>query len=283
MKRLLPLASLALFACTAAPPPASTPVAAVTEPCTPGNALIQSVLWVQTSAEYEAAGIQTYAAARRALDEALGDPAWTGALEETGSQSGQAPAVILDLDETAIDNVVFEARAVRAGKTFDPKIWEEWTREASATAVPGAAEFLAYARSRGVTPFYVTNRDAPAERPGTRANLEKLGFPLASDPDTLLMRGDRPEWASDKSSRRAWVASSYRVVLMIGDDLNDFVNARDKSHSERDALIEQTKDWWGRKWFILPNPMYGSWERAAIGSGGTPCEQMQRKLDAIRP
>ncbi|MFP5246040.1 MAG: HAD family acid phosphatase, partial [Thermoanaerobaculia bacterium] len=132
-----------------------------------------------------------------------------------------------------------------------------------------------YAKSRGVTPFYVTNRDED-ERPGTLANLQRLGYPVKSS--TLLLRVD----TSDKSARRAQVAQAYRIQLLVGDDLNDFTNAREKTHVERARIIEQTKDWWGTRWFLIPNPMYGSWERAAIGSGGTPCEQVQRKVDSLR-
>ena len=169
---------------------------------------------------------------------------------------------------------------MRAGMTYDRTIWRAWVAESAAAAVPGAREFLAYAQSRGVTPFYVTNRDFDPEHPGTRRNLEKLGFPLTAD--TLLMRGGRPEWKSDKSGRRAHVAATHRVVLVIGDDLNDFTNAREKSQAERAAIIGRTESWWGTRWFMLPNPMYGSWERAAIGAEGTPCEQLQKKIDALR-
>ncbi|HEX2062022.1 MAG TPA: HAD family acid phosphatase, partial [Thermoanaerobaculia bacterium] len=169
----------------------------------------------------------------------------------------------------------FQARVIREGKTYDEPTWKTWTAEGAAPAVPGAAEFLAYAKSRGVTPFYITNRDED-ERAGTRANLERLGYPVSDE--TLLLRTNN----SDKSPRRAHVAKSYRVLLLLGDDLNDFASAREKSHAERAQIITDTRSWWGTRWFILPNPMYGSWERAAIGSGGEPCAQVQRKIDALR-
>jgi 5'-nucleotidase (lipoprotein e(P4) family) len=133
----------------------------------------------------------------------------------------------------------------------------------------------------GVTLFYVTNRDAD-EEPATLRNLEALGFPVNSNPDTLLLRGKRPEWGSDKSSRRAFVAGTHRILLLIGDDINDFVAARDKTTAELDAIIDQTAAWWGTRWFVIPNPMYGTWERAVTGGTGTPCEQLQRKVEALR-
>jgi len=280
------LLTLAAWGCVTspAPPPAAAPPAAVATtpaPCNPALALVNGVLWTQSSAEHDAATLGIYANARKALDAALADPTWVGSDEETGNDPAQPPAIVLDLDETAIDNSPNEVRAIRLGKTFDTTSWKQWVREAAATAVPGAAELLAYAKSRGVTPFYVSNRDAD-EGPGTRHTLEKLGFPLSDDPDNLLLRGQRPEWGSDKTSRRAYVAASYRVLLLLGDDLNDFVLARDKTLAERDAIVADHAAWWGTRWFMLPNPMYGSWERAA-GATGTPCEQLQKKVDALKP
>jgi len=252
--------------------------------CSPGHALVNATLWVQSSAEYRAAAIQAYAAARRALDAALGDPSWVGATEESGTEPPQPPAVILDLDETAIDNTAYEARMITRGIVYDLPSWNQWVSEAAAKAVPGAAEFLAYARSRGVTPFYVTNREA-REEAGTRRNLEALGFPLGADParPTLLLRGLRPEWASsDKSPRRAWVASSYRLLLLLGDDLNDFANTRDMSVADRAALVDRMTSWWGTRWIIVPNPMYGSFERAITAGAKSPCEELQKKIEALR-
>lgn len=240
------------------------------------------MLWTQSSAEHDAAILGIFANGRRALDAALADPAWIGAAEETASDPSQPPAVILDLDETVIDNAASELRFMRLGKTYDRALWKQWVAEAAALEVPGAKEFLLYAKSRGVMLFYISNRDAD-ERPGTKLTLEKLGFPLTSDPEAILLRGDRPEWKSDKSSRRAHVAASYRVLLVFGDDLNDFADARDKSIAERDALVAERKEWWGTRWFMIPNPMYGSWEKIVAGTTGTPCEQIQRKMDALKP
>lgn len=294
MKRvLLALCTLAALACATTPAPEAAPAttagvasqpaapaAAAQADCNPGHSILNASLWVQQSAEYRASALQTYASAKRALDQALADPAWVGATEETSNDPSQPPAVILDLDETALDNTGFEARVIRAGKTYDSKTWKEWTAEGIAAAVPGAAEFLAYAKSRGVTPFYITNRDLDEEQ-GTRANLERLGYPLDAGVDTLLLRGKHGT-GSDKSPRRAHVASRYRVLLLLGDDLNDFAEAHGKTAAERDQIMARSQPWWGTRWFILPNPMYGSWERAVIGSGGSPCEQLQRKVDALR-
>jgi 5'-nucleotidase (lipoprotein e(P4) family) len=239
-------------------------------PCNAGLALVNASLWVQSAAEFKAASRQTYNIATRMLESAL-------------SQSPEPAAVILDLDETAIENAEFEARMVRQGITYDQQQWLKWVNESDARAMPGAAEFLAFARSRGVTPFYITNRKSEEEA-GTRRNLERLGYPLMTGEDNLLTRGERPEWeSSDKGPRRNWVASRYRVLLVLGDDLNDFADAHDKNEAERNAIVAENAAKWGTSWLIVPNPMYGSWERAAAGTTGTECEKLQRKIEALRP
>lgn len=280
MKQMqLLLVALVLTACTATTAVPAAPAEAA-PPCNAGLSLVNATTWIQQSAEYRAATWQTFAAAQHVLEQALDDPTWVGADEEKNEDPTQPPAVILDLDETALDNTAFEARAIRAGITYDSKMWKQWTSEGAALAVPGAAEFLAYAKSRGVRAFYITNRDAD-EEPGTRANLERLGYPLDPDVDTLLLKGKFGFDKSDKGPRRAHVASTHRVLLLLGDDLNDFTNARGKSQSERAALLEQKRGWWGSRWFMIPNPMYGSWENAVAGEGSE-CEKMQKKIDALR-
>ena len=287
MRRFLPIATLLLAAACASQPMRTTaPVASTptTPPCSPQHAIINATLWMQTAAEYDASALQTYSSARRMLDAALADPTWTAATEQTAPASMLPPAIILDLDETALDNSAYEVRGIRSGQPFTDPQWQAWVDEATALAVPGASEFLAYARSRGVTPFYITNRTG-AQEAGTRRNLEKLGFPLSATEDTLLTKAERPEWsASDKSPRRAYVASKYRVLLLLGDDLNDFAFAAGKSVAERDAIIRDTASNWGTRWFILPNPIYGSWEKSALGNiTSTGCEQLQKKIDAMTP
>lgn len=283
MRRIAPLLLL-LAACTSAttsapsPTPAAIPMPSAARPCKPGHTILNATLYVQSAAEYQAAATQTFNAARAAIDAALADPTRIGALEETSDAPAQPPAIITDLDETVLDNTPFETRVIRAGLTYDRKMWKEWTAEGAAGAIPGALAFLTYAKSRGVTVFYISNRDED-ERTGTRKNLERLGFPLDASVETLLLRSD----SSDKSPRRAQVAAAYRVLLLAGDDLNDFANMREKNWQERNELVTRMEPWWGTRWFMLPNPMYGSWENAAIGPGGTPCERVDRKVKRLQP
>ncbi|MGE5489095.1 MAG: 5'-nucleotidase, lipoprotein e(P4) family [bacterium] len=217
----------------------------------------QAVLWVRTSAEYDAAARQAYAAARRSLERALENRYWTAALEQTGPFFDLPPAVILDLDETVLDNTEFQARLAREGKAYSEEAWSAWVAERRAGLIPGALDFLTAARASGVALFYVSNRTCRDDDPedATARLLRTLNVPL--EPGRLLCRGD----SGEKGARRAAVARTHRILLLIGDDLNDFISAP-PDLAGRDALAQAYAQFWGERWIVLPNPMYGSWERA---------------------
>ena len=109
--------------------------------------------------------------------------------------------------------------------------------------------------------FYVSNRTAEEEA-ATRKNLEKFGFPLDGDVDTVLMAREQPDWGSAKGTRRAHIAESYRVLLNLGDNFGDFVDEFRGTEAERLVVLEEHKDRWGREWIMLANPTYGSFESA---------------------
>lgn len=245
------------------------------------NRLLFATLWVQTAAEYDALALQSFTSARSALESALADRALTAAVEQGPDYASLPPAVVVDIDETVLDNSPFEARLIRDGGSYTEEAWGGWVEEASAPAIPGAAEFARYATSRGVTVFYVSNRQGSAEAP-TRNNLAAAGFPLDAGIDTVLLRNERPEWsASDKASRREMIARTHRIVLMMGDDLGDFLPNVRVSVADRDALVRRHESWWGTRWFLIPNPMYGSWE-SVLASGAPAASRDQRLLDSLR-
>lgn len=216
--------------------------------CDPGEALLNSTLWVQRAAEYRASALQTYAIARQTLDDALANGA-----------AGSAPAVILDLDETALDNSRFAARQLVQGKTFTfGDEWTAWVNESAASAVPGAVEFLQYARSRGVTPFYITNRTTIHKAP-TLVNLQQLGMPVSEE--TLIVRADS---STDKTARRNAVTARYRVLLYLGDAMGDF---------PADGDVPK---------LVVANPIYGSWEKAELKSAALPLLPSRSPCDDSR-
>ena len=192
--------------------------------------------------------------------------------------------MILDVDETVLDNAPYQARLVLSGEEFSPETWAEWVREEAAEPVPGALSFTRTAAERGVAVYYVTNRDHRLE-PATRSNLRELGFPLPDGEDRLLTQGEREGWGSDKASRRAHVARDHRVLLLLGDDFNDFVSGVRASPEAYRTLLDRHQDRFGRDWFMLPNPTYGTWERAATGfrSGLSADEAVRAKLESLDP
>jgi acid phosphatase len=246
--------------------------------CASGNVGLEGLdttLWTQHSAEYRASAEQAFRTARQMLDVGLADPAWSAAVEQAGDPSTLPPAVILDVDETVLDNSPFQARLIREEREFNPEMWGRWVEEAQALPVPGALEFARYAADRGVRVFYVTNRDAEHEE-ATARNLSRFGFPLDSAADVLLTRGEREGWGSNKSTRRAWVAERHRVVLLAGDDLNDFLQVSRSSLEQRDSLEAEYASYWGVRWIMLPNPAYGSWEAALYGFDSTLTAEQRR-------
>jgi 5'-nucleotidase (lipoprotein e(P4) family) len=207
-----------------------------------------SVLWMQTSGERAALSYQAFSLAHMMLDRDL------------RTRSRMKRAVIVDIDETIMDNSRFQAWEIKNHQTFNDQTWQAWVNKSEATAIPGAVEFLNYATSRGVRVFYITNRKA-AEKEGTAINLRKLGFPNVND-ETLLVRTDTK--SSSKEPRRQSVSARYRVVLLMGDNLNDFSDVFEnaKTISGRMNVTEQNKAKFGARFIVLPNPMYGDWESA---------------------
>ena len=168
-------------------------------------------------------------------------------------------AIIVDIDETILDNSRYEAMLVNQKKSY-PNGWTEWINRAEATAIPGALEFLNYANSRGVRVFYVTNRK-PEVKEGTAQNLKKLGFPAVND-ETLLMRDD--PGIESKEARRKTIGAKYHVVLLVGDDLNDFAAVFEKSKTvtSRIEAADRNKSQFGTHFIMMSNSMYGDWENS---------------------
>jgi acid phosphatase len=245
--------------------------------------LLNAVLWMQRSVEYKAAALTAFALARVRLEQALADPTWTAApKEQTGAYQSLPPAILLDVDETILDNSGYQAWMVLKDTTFDPKTWNAYVNTVTSLPIPGAVEFARYAEARGVKVFYVSNRTAEEEEP-TRKNLEKYGFPMGGTVDTMLMVRKQPDWGSAKGTRRAHVAKNYRVLLNIGDNFADFVDEFRGNEAERMQVLEQHKDRWGREWIMIANPAYGSFESAPFGHNFKlpPAERRKAKRNAL--
>jgi acid phosphatase len=282
---VLGLASCAARTVPPAAAPAPSPSAAVHRHT---HENLNAVLWMQQAAEYEIAAEGAYA---RALDllqaglvRARADRSWSAAVEQQGGDySALPPAVVMDLDETVLDNSPVQARQVLRGEAeFDPKAWGAWVDRKAATLVPGALRFVLEAR-KSASVIFVTNRNG-AEEPATLANLAALGLPTdAADVLSLGEPGpDGQRWPSDKTSRRTWLAARYRILLLVGDDLGDFVSAQGKTPEQRREVARAFEAYWRDRWVVLPNPTYGSWERATFDRALPDADRLDMKRRLLR-
>jgi len=225
----------------------------------PQERTLDANLFMQTSAEYVACCLQTYAWASERLRQRL------AALPP----SERPPAVVLDLDETVLDNAGFQSFLDREGKSYEKALWDRWEREfpTETRLIPGAKGFIEEAERAGVTVVYISNR---TNYEATVAALRHNGLSVEGIADRLLLRTD----TADKTARRKAVEERYRVLLYIGDNLRDFSeifvtpelapdateDARRQALAKRRMAVEQHAYRFGTDWFILPNPVYGEWQ-----------------------
>jgi 5'-nucleotidase (lipoprotein e(P4) family) len=247
------------------------------------NDMLLATLWTQRSVEYKGNALTVFALAKIRLDQALADKSWTAApAEQKGDYQTLPPAVVLDIDETLLDNSLYQGWMMKNNKTFSTKTWNEFCAAQVSLAIPGAVDFTKYADSKGVKVFYITNRGAETEK-DTRANMEKLGFPMGGNVDTFLMQNEKPEWGSAKGTRRAVVAKDYRILLSIGDNFGDFDDRYRSSEADRAKAFDSDMAYWGKQWLMIANPTYGSFDTATYGHDFKKplAEQRKAKWDVI--
>ncbi|GAB2175481.1 5'-nucleotidase, lipoprotein e(P4) family [Dongia sp. agr-C8] len=280
--RLLALAAALLF-------PAVLSVAAAAQENTPAAAPVMpddnlnAVLWMQHSVEYQASTMAAFALAKRRLIQAMGDPWWTAVPDvQKGNYSKLPPAIVVDADETMLDNSKYQAWNIASGKPFSNETWKAFVEAKVSTAVPGAVAFTRYANARGIKVFYVTNRTADMEQ-ATRENMQALKFPMGGNVDTFLFSKEKEDWTSAKGTRRAFIAKNYRVLLLIGDNFGDFVDAYKGTEADRQKVFDDSAAHWTKDWIMLPNPSYGSFEAVPYGFnyGASPDEMRDAKKKAL--
>lgn len=231
------------------------------------------ILWVKHSAEYKAVTAQTYRLALKDLQRLKRDAFWNALTGPTSRPSALPPAVILDIDETVVSNVDFQLTFERP---FANHKLDDWSSKYQSLAIPGVVSFVDIARSMGVTIFFVTNRPCePIEGnehpcPQEKTTIDDLAeIGISADADHVMLSGERPDWGREKQVRREYIAETHRIVMLIGDDLSDFVPCVRKkpagactipaTEESRIKALEKTREFWGNGWYILPNPMHGSW------------------------
>ena len=213
-----------------------------------------AVLYMQKSAEYRALAYQAFNLARLRLDSDLDK----NNLKRLPKEERKRPrSIVVDIDETVLDNSPSQANAIRTGRPFNTTDWYAWGEMRKAKAIPGAVDFLNYAVAKGVKVFYISNRDE-VQKQATIDNLVKAGFNDVSAANVLLRVTE-----SSKDARRAAAAGKDRIVMLIGDNLDDFSGVFERrSVADRFAATDAAREEWGRKFIVLPNAMYGTWENA---------------------
>lgn len=238
MKFLLPLLFL-FVACQS--PKTETPAPVSTK--NPADYSTLAVLYHQYAAEYRALCYQAYNVAAIQLQNKL-------------AAKPAKPAIVLDLDETVVDNSYYNAWLIGEGRSYTTDTWKQWTAEKKATAVPGSQQFLKLADSLGVTIFYVSNR-AVDEYQATLENMQALGYPQLDSSHFYL----KTTTSGKEERRQAIYSQGYNVLLYFGDNLNDFDAGFEKGTADdRFALTNSLQTRFGTDYIVTPNAMYGEWE-----------------------
>ena len=207
------------------------------------------LLWMRTSAEYRALAYQGYNVAMNAVKMAVTDP----------SHQRKPLAIVLDADETVVDNTKLMGESIANGNgRFDAPWWRQAVHQGKSQAMPGAVEFLNEVYKQGVEIFYVSNRYAPVNLDVTIQNFKELGFPSVDKDHVLLFEKD-----SDKQPRFDTIAKKYYAVVYMGDNAGDFpIGTKGKTLAERNGIIDAHKEDFGTTFVVFPNPAYGSWVSA---------------------
>ncbi len=201
--------------------------------------------WMRNSTEYPALAAQIFRAAAQRLEELA------VVREEVG-----AWAIAVDADETLISNLQYQKERAEIGQGYSSESWGEWVERREATRVPGALAFLQRARELGGKIAVVTNR-REAHCPATRDNLEALDLPF----DVVLCRPEstgekEPRWQAVEEGSAAPELGPLEIVMWVGDNITDFP---DLDQGLR-GTEEQAFELFGRRYFVIPNTAYGSWE-----------------------
>ena len=246
---VLLLAGCATATALAPEAPAPAPPAAAAPPVAEAGveaAQPASLHWTRTAAEHRAAFLQTFRAASERLEELVeGRDPWTW-------------AVALDADETLIDNSTYQKERAVQGLGYSRESWAEWVDRRAATALPGGRDFLEDVRRLGGRIAVVTNR-IEAECTATEDNQRAERLPY----DVVLCRpaagpsDKEPRWEAVERGTASPNLPPVEIVMWLGDNAGDFPGA---TQALRDAPESELAPF-GDTWWVLPNPMYGSWER----------------------
>ena len=228
--------------------------------------LLLSVLWFQRSAEMQAMFYQSYNFAKKSLLEKL-----------KNCDKRKPKAIVMDIDETVLDNSPVEALQIINNLPFSDSLWFSWIRKASAEALPGVVDFTRFSDSLGVEIFYVSNRKDKEEYLPTLNNLIEKDLPFA-DSLHIMLRSD----ISSKEIRRKSIEEKYDILLFIGDNLADFDEVFDNRGDDLGfGAVKSNEKRFGTDFILLPNTMYGPWINSAIRKQNGTTER-DKMINALR-
>ncbi len=213
-----------------------TGVCTTTAPVSP---LGLDIRWYQRSAERHALSLQAYGAATAKVS------------AKVASGVSASWGVIMDIDETTLNNSWYQHTRSDLGVGYSPVSWTSWVNMKAATPIDGALAFTQKVKQLGGKVVFVTNRMAGTECPQTELNLAATGFVY----DQILCR---PQGApSDKTPRFDQVKLGMQVVAFVGDNILDFPMLNQDLRKQPESAYAA----FGETFFLIPNPMYGSFEK----------------------
>ena len=230
------------------------------------NNLAYAVAWKQTAAEHAALYHQGFNIARMQVEAAIS--------KRTDFQ--KPLAVISDVDETLLLSNSYWGYMVSSGNDFfNDAEWDDWVEEDLFTSSPGSLEFAEFCRLNDVDIFYVTNTDqGESTFDLARRNLQTAGFGSIESDHLIVLRE-----SSNKEIIQQQIMRDFEVVVLLGDNLNDF--SRDyyvTDVDERRLLASENRSDFGVKNIIFPNPTDGHWLRAIFGESEPPASNTNREI-----
>ena len=280
---------------------------------------LDAVFWHQKSQEYGGVTESLYYGSRDRLDEAISAKEWTASVEQLkmGKPYPKKTAIVLDIDETVLNNSPLYARVVKDPNYDMGKGWASWTAQGRAKALAGSVDFIKYSLDKGVAVFFVSNRSCTQDG-ATIRNMKKVGFPTDNpklhfisnnsqynDPFSYdscpkmeaLVKGllgvKGPKWASYKWARRSAIAKKYRILMLFGDSQGDLYSLPPGKKTtkeeekrlllahltpeERDGIMKDYGDFFRDRWVQLPNSMYGNWLGSFNGYRHLPAGEEAKK------
>lgn len=234
---------------------------------------VMAIEWVQHSGEYHALAYQAFNLARIAFDNAVANRIAN-------------PTVVVDIDETILDNSPYQAGLIDSDLNFTPATWNKWVKAAKAKAIPGAIEFVNYVSANKGKVFFVSNRAESSTKKhknndlelATIANLKAVGVIDVNDSNVLL-KGEFTKKVAEqidtsKKFRREAIKQGIadgivrNIVVLVGDDLNDLDDRFGATNLQRRHRVTTLSHRYGTMntqiekptYILIPNPMYGTWE-----------------------